>query len=186
MRIELERMTFAQQGEISTGSMQQREFFDEVRNVLMIEFRTTLLARRVDPQNATVRWRVPASPWQHAKAAWFPTFSRWLRRPPRYIPRGDDYSAARPARRSVHRPPTRKKRTMMPNNPHWLSTTNAAKRIGVTPRTLYGMIDKGQVPAYRFGRVLRLKVTEVDGFIDACRVKPGDLAHLYPEQARAN
>ena len=27
----------------------------------------------------------PASWWQHAKAELFPTFSRWLRRPPRYI-----------------------------------------------------------------------------------------------------
>ena len=27
----------------------------------------------------------PASWWQHAKAELFPTFSRWLRRPPRYV-----------------------------------------------------------------------------------------------------
>lgn len=63
----------------------------------------------------------------------------------------------------------------------WLSTADAAKRLGVTPRTLYRFIDEGQLPAYRFGRVIRLKEDEVDGFIDSCRIEPGTLEHLYPE-----
>jgi excisionase family DNA binding protein len=63
----------------------------------------------------------------------------------------------------------------------WLSTGDAAKRLGVTTRTLYRFIDEGQLPAYRFGRVIRLKQSEVDGFIDACRIEPGTLEHLYPE-----
>ncbi|MEM7285091.1 MAG: helix-turn-helix domain-containing protein [Actinomycetota bacterium] len=63
----------------------------------------------------------------------------------------------------------------------WLSTAEAAKRLGVTPRTLYRFIDEGQLPAYRFGRVIRLKEGEVDGFIDSCRIEPGTLEHLYPE-----
>ena len=63
----------------------------------------------------------------------------------------------------------------------WLSTAEAAKRLGVTPRTLYRFIDEGQLPAYRFGRVIRLKEAEVDGFIDSCRIEPGTLEHLYPE-----
>jgi len=37
------------------------------------------------------------------------------------------------------------------------------------------------LPAYRFGRVIRLKEAEVDGFIDSCRIEPGTLEHLYPE-----
>lgn len=63
----------------------------------------------------------------------------------------------------------------------WLSTAAAARRLGITPRTLYRFIDEGQVPAYRFGRVIRLKTGEVDTFIDACRIEPGTLEHLYPE-----
>ncbi len=63
----------------------------------------------------------------------------------------------------------------------WLSTPEAARRLGVTPRTLYRFIDEGQVPAYRFGRVIRLKADEVDAFIEACRIEPGTLEHLYPE-----
>src|SRR3954454_19451065 len=64
---------------------------------------------------------------------------------------------------------------------HWLSTAEAANRLGITPRTLYRFIDEGQLAAYRFGRVIRLKTTDVDLFIDACRIQPGTLEHLYPE-----
>ncbi len=63
----------------------------------------------------------------------------------------------------------------------WLSTAEAAKRLGITPRTLYRFIDQGDIPAYRFGRVIRLKEDEVDSFIEACRIEPGTLEHLYPE-----
>ncbi len=63
----------------------------------------------------------------------------------------------------------------------WLSTAEAAKRLGITPRTLYRFIDEGQLAAYRFGRVIRLKEDEVDVFIDKCRIAPGTLEHLYPE-----
>ena len=63
----------------------------------------------------------------------------------------------------------------------WLSTGDAAERLGITPRTLYRFIDEGQVSAYRFGRVIRLKASDVDVFIDACRIEPGTLEHLYPD-----
>jgi excisionase family DNA binding protein len=63
----------------------------------------------------------------------------------------------------------------------WLSTADAARRLGITARTLYRFIDEGQLPAYRFGRVIRLKEAEVDSFIEACRIQPGTLEHLYPE-----
>ena len=63
----------------------------------------------------------------------------------------------------------------------WMSTAEAARRLGITPRTLYRFIDEGQLPAYRFGRVIHLKRTEVDSFIENCRIEPGTLEHLYPE-----
>ena len=65
----------------------------------------------------------------------------------------------------------------------WLSTAAAAKRLGITPRTLYRFIDEGKLPAYRFGRVIRLKEGEVDTFVETCRIEPGTLEHLYPEAA---
>lgn len=63
----------------------------------------------------------------------------------------------------------------------WLSTQDAAERLGITPRTLYRFIDQGDLPAYRFGRVIRLRTKEVDDFIRSSRIKPGELEHLYPE-----
>ena len=63
----------------------------------------------------------------------------------------------------------------------WMSTAEAAKSLGITPRTLYRFIDEGQLPAYRFGRVIRLKAAEVEAFVDDCRIEPGTLEHLYPE-----
>ncbi len=45
----------------------------------------------------------------------------------------------------------------------------------MTPRTLYRFIDDGQLPAYRFGRVIRLKEDEVEEFIERCRIEPGTL-----------
>lgn len=65
----------------------------------------------------------------------------------------------------------------------WLSTKEAAAALGLTPRTLYRLIDEGQLPAYRFGRVIRLKKSEVDDFVSASRIEPGTLEHLYPEPA---
>lgn len=62
-----------------------------------------------------------------------------------------------------------------------MSTKEAAAALGLTPRTLYRLIDEGQLPAYRFGRVIRLKQTEVDAFVDNSRIEPGTLEHLYPE-----
>jgi excisionase family DNA binding protein len=67
----------------------------------------------------------------------------------------------------------------------WLSTQDAARRLGVTPRTLYRFIDEGQLPAYRLGRVIRLQLSEVDEFIERCRIQPGSLEHLYPESVAA-
>ncbi len=57
----------------------------------------------------------------------------------------------------------------------WLNTNETARRLGITPRTLYRFIDDGRLPAYRFGRVIRLKESEVADFIEECRITPGSL-----------
>jgi len=62
----------------------------------------------------------------------------------------------------------------------WLSTKSAAEHLGLTPRTLYRLVDEGELPAFRFGRVIRLKKSDVDSFIEAQRIEPGTLGHLYP------
>jgi excisionase family DNA binding protein len=70
---------------------------------------------------------------------------------------------------------------LMTTDIRWLSTKEAADRLGITPRTLYRFIDEGSLPAYRFGRVIRLQEQEVIAFIDRCRIQPGSLEHLYPD-----
>ncbi|HET9732698.1 MAG TPA: helix-turn-helix domain-containing protein [Acidimicrobiales bacterium] len=63
----------------------------------------------------------------------------------------------------------------------WLSTKETAERLGVTLRTLYRFIDEGQLPAYKMGRVIRVREEDVESFLEAARIQPGSLEHLYPE-----
>src|SRR5690242_12968684 len=72
-------------------------------------------------------------------------------------------------------------RDMPDDDIRWMSTGEAARRLGVTVRTLYRLIDESELPAYKFGRVIRLQEGEVERFIQASRITPGDLEHLYPE-----
>ncbi|HUR22359.1 MAG TPA: helix-turn-helix domain-containing protein [Acidimicrobiales bacterium] len=69
----------------------------------------------------------------------------------------------------------------MSDDINWMSTRGASERLGITLRTLYRFIDEGQLPAYRFGRVIRLKEADVESFIDRALIEPGTLEHLYPE-----
>ena len=69
---------------------------------------------------------------------------------------------------------------------HWLSTKEASAYLGVNLRTLYRFIDEGELPAYKFGRVIRLKEGDLERFIEAARIVPGSLEHLYPEPVRPN
>jgi excisionase family DNA binding protein len=68
----------------------------------------------------------------------------------------------------------------------WLSSKQASQRLGVTLRTLYRLIDEGQLPAYKIGRVIRLQAHEVDGFIQGARIEPGSLEHLYPAESNSD
>ncbi len=63
----------------------------------------------------------------------------------------------------------------------WLSTKDAAELLGVTLRSLYRFIDEGDLVAYKFGRVIRIQEPDVEKFIQASRISPGSLEHLYPE-----
>jgi excisionase family DNA binding protein len=68
----------------------------------------------------------------------------------------------------------------------WLSTKEAARRLGIVNRTLYRLIDEGQLPAYKFGRVIRVKEADVEAFVERARIPPGSLEHLYTDQSSAS
>jgi len=70
---------------------------------------------------------------------------------------------------------------MAPTPVEWLSTGEAADYLGITTRTLYTFIDGGSLPGYRFGRVIRLKASDVEAFVETLRIEPGSLKHLHPE-----
>lgn len=54
-----------------------------------------------------------------------------------------------------------------PDEWEWVSTAEAARMLGVTPRTLYRWIDAGLLTAHRFGRVVRLRRDDVLRMRDA-------------------
>ncbi len=66
----------------------------------------------------------------------------------------------------------------------WMSTKEASDYLGVNLRTLYRFIDEGELVAYKFGRVIRLKVSDVESFVESAKIAPGTLEHLYPEHVR--
>jgi excisionase family DNA binding protein len=65
-----------------------------------------------------------------------------------------------------------------------MSTGEVARYLGVNTRTLYRMIDEGELPAYKFGRVIRLQEGDVLAFVERARIAPGSLEHLYPVPSR--
>ncbi|MGH9304508.1 MAG: helix-turn-helix domain-containing protein [Acidimicrobiales bacterium] len=67
-----------------------------------------------------------------------------------------------------------------------MSTPAAAAYLGVNARTVYRLIDEGELPAYKFGRVIRLKEPDVVAFVERCRIEPGALEHLYPDPVRSD
>lgn len=69
----------------------------------------------------------------------------------------------------------------MTDSINWLSTKEAAEKLGITLRSLYRFIDEGGLVAYKFGRVIRIQEQDIAQFIEGSRIAPGSLEHLYPE-----
>ena len=47
-----------------------------------------------------------------------------------------------------------------------MGTTDAAKYLGLRIPILYRLIDDGLLPAYKAGRLIRIKLSDLDAFID--------------------
>ena len=62
--------------------------------------------------------------------------------------------------------------------PQWMSTAEAAAHLGVVVRTLYRFINDGDLVGYKLGRVMRVRSTDLDTFLQTRRIQPGDLDHL--------
>ena len=58
----------------------------------------------------------------------------------------------------------------------WMSTADAARLLGITPRTLFRLIDSGDIPAYRFGRVIRIRQSDVERLGENMNTDPPETA----------
>lgn len=46
----------------------------------------------------------------------------------------------------------------------WLTATAACRRLGVTRRTLFRLIDTGELPAYKIGHWIRVRVADIEAY----------------------
>ena len=46
----------------------------------------------------------------------------------------------------------------------WLKPVDVARLLGIPTRELYRLIDTGALPAYKFGRTVRLLATDVEEY----------------------
>lgn len=53
----------------------------------------------------------------------------------------------------------------MPSDDAWLSSEAAAEMLGVSRPTLYKRINDGLIPAYRMGRLVRLRRSDVEEYL---------------------
>jgi excisionase family DNA binding protein len=65
-----------------------------------------------------------------------------------------------------------------------MSTPAVAEYLGLNTRTVYRLIDEGELRAHKFGRVIRVQEADLLDFIEKSRIEPGTLDHLYPEPVR--
>ncbi len=61
-----------------------------------------------------------------------------------------------------------------------LTVEEVAKALRVNTKTVYGLVKRGQLRAFRVGRALRCRRSEIDRFIKASEMS----ANVHPEPAR--
>ena len=66
----------------------------------------------------------------------------------------------------------------------WLTLKDAMQRLGISRDLCYRLIDEGGLPAYKIGRVIRLRENDVESFLETCRVVPGTIGHLSSGESR--
>ena len=60
---------------------------------------------------------------------------------------------------------------MRSNDSGWLTVNQACRRLRVTRRQLFRLIDEGELPGYRIGHWIRLRVADIEAYE---RQHPGD------------
>lgn len=60
----------------------------------------------------------------------------------------------------------------MPANCQWLSTIEVAERLAIRPPTVYRLISAGSLKAHRIGRLIRIRVEDLDEYVRASEIIP--------------
>ena len=50
-----------------------------------------------------------------------------------------------------------------------------AEKLAVTPTTVYRMVEREELPAYKIGKSLRFDPKEIDQYLESVRIGPGGL-----------
>lgn len=51
-----------------------------------------------------------------------------------------------------------------------IGTEEVSKILGLSARTIYSLVNRGDLPAYRLGRLVKFKPAEVRDFVEASRI----------------
>lgn len=62
---------------------------------------------------------------------------------------------------------------------HWMGTTEVATYLGLSLRTVYRLIDTGEIPAFQLGRVIRCRRHEVDEYLERAKLQPGTITERH-------
>lgn len=65
-----------------------------------------------------------------------------------------------------------------------LDVAAVAGQLRVAKQTVYKLIRGGHLGCVREGRRIRIRPQDVEAYLDAARLKPGQLAHLDPNRDR--
>nr|BBH95816.1 hypothetical protein KTA_40150 [Thermogemmatispora argillosa] len=63
----------------------------------------------------------------------------------------------------------------------WLTTNEASKLIGIGPKTVVRMVERGELTGYRVASRWRFKRREIEAYLEAHRYGPG-----RPPESRSN
>lgn len=57
----------------------------------------------------------------------------------------------------------------------WVTVQEAADELCVSKMTIYRLINDGEIPAFRFGRNIRIPVKPFNAYVTRQRIRPGTL-----------
>ena len=60
----------------------------------------------------------------------------------------------------------------------WLKPIEVAQELGMSVRAVHLFVKRGELPATRFGRFVKISRADVDAYIAAHRIDPGTIGYL--------